>query len=189
VTWQPLMQEGQVVDTGQPWGHFQISREKKDVDKPQEDDKKGAAGAAQHAQAASPKGGDHHGGAKNAQAVQGIKGADGKTPMAMAGTDPNKDKQQQKPASNVEMGEGGKCYVIDEGTGEKQEIPENGELKATHPMKVTQLGTTGELKPGDRLFTYETPSPEEIEKAKKSKEQGQEDKMGAAAVQPPDMKK
>jgi hypothetical protein len=184
VTWQPLVKEGQVVDTDQPWGHFQISREKKDVDKQQGGDDKGA----QQAQGASPKAAQH-GGSKQAKGHDGPKGADGKTPAAMQGMDPSKEQQQKLPASNVEMGDGGKCYVIDEATGEKQEIPENGEVKATHPMKIASLGAGGELKPGDKLFTYENPSPEEIEKAKKSGSQGQEDKMGAAAVQPPDMKK
>ena len=191
VEWSPLMKEGQVVDTGQPWGHFKISREKKEVDADQGDDKKGNPGgpaqAASGAQGAPGAGGAH--GAAGSKAVQKNKdvaaiggqndipkGTDGKTPMVQAdqnGTagDKIKEKKDDK-MQNVQMETGGKVYIKDEGTGEKQEVPENGELKATHPMKIKNLGQTGELKPGDKLFTYENPSPEELEQAKKAKEQG-----------------
>jgi hypothetical protein len=169
VSWQPLMQPGQLVNEGEPFGHFQISREKKEVD-----DKKGPGEGGAPAQGAAPQGGmkgKKAGGAAALTLTRDIpKGSDGKTPMVQQGMNPGEQKKQEK---GVEAGEGGKLYITDQGTGERMEIPENGELKATHPMKIKSIGTVGELKPGDELFSYENPAPDELEKAKKSKEMGQ----------------
>jgi hypothetical protein len=171
VSWQPLMQPGQIVNEGEPFGHFQISREKKEVD-----DKKGPdeGGAPAQPQGAAPqqgaKGKKAQGSAAFTLSRDLPKGSDGKSPLVTQGSKPGEEKKQEK---GVEAGEGGKIYLTDQGTGEKMEIPENGDLKATHPMKIKSLGTVGEIKPGDELFAYENPSPDEVENSKKAKEHGQ----------------
>jgi hypothetical protein len=170
VSWQPLMQVGQVVDAGQPFGHFQISREKKEVD-----DKEGKG----QGQGAAPAQGAH--GAHGAHGAQGkkegenapagaVKGADGKTPV-MLNNQQNPD-EQKKPSKGVEADEGGKLYVIDQVSGERMEIPENGDLQTTHAMKIKSIGTVGELKDGDELFSYENATAQEIEDSKKAQQKG-----------------
>jgi len=160
VEWQPLVKEGDIVQEGQPWGHFTVTREKKDVENKK--DAGGNEGAAPQ-QAAQQN---------NAGAGKNVKNAaKAKEPKPVE--EPGKQGGQDKGAT-WKVGEGGKPSVIDQGTGEKMEIPDNGELKATHPMKITNIGKTGELKGGDELFTYQKPSQEELEQSKKAKEQGKE---------------
>ncbi len=185
VEWQPLVKEGDIVETGQPWGHFTVTREKKDVD-----NQKGAGGNEQGA--AAPQTAAKTGKTGGAAGIP--KGSDGKSPVKPKGANPLEDPKKQggdEKGATWNMGEGGKPCVIDKGTGEKMEIPDNGELKATHPMKITGMGKTGELKGGDELFTYEKPSDEEVEKNKKTREQGKEVKeTGEAQAQgDKDMKK
>jgi|GEM_PF-2054023 len=190
VEWQPLVKEGDTVDTGQPWGHFTVTREKKDVENKK--DAGGNDGAA--ANAAPPKA------AKTGKtgAASGLpKGQDGKTPLTTKGANPVEDpsrKSAEDKGATWNVGEGGKPCVIDQGTGEKMEIPDNGELKATHPMKITNIGKTGELKAGDELFSYKKPTDEEVEKNRKAKEQGKDIKeidetKNAQAQDEKDMKK
>ncbi|MDQ7821576.1 MAG: hypothetical protein RDV48_02140 [Candidatus Eremiobacteraeota bacterium] len=177
VSWSPLMKEGQVLDTGDAIGHFNISREKKQVD-----DKQAGGGAQapqqgsapQAAQPAAGKGAVGKGAKVGAMRVaEAPKGQDGKTPQMMKGANGPEDQGKEQPkGSGVENKGDGKLYVKDEGTGEMIEIPENGDIKATHPMKIMQLGKIGELNPGDLLFTYEFPKGDEVEKSKKAKEQG-----------------
>lgn len=149
VEWQPLVKEGDVVEQGQPWGHFKITKQEK-----KQDAEKGSPDAAK--QKVDGVTGASKKGAKAEQAAK---------PAAQpAAQQPGQDKQGAK--ASYKGAEGGKCYVVDQGTGEKVEIPENGEMKATRPMKIKSLGQSGELKQGDNLYTYDTPKPEELKKNK-----------------------
>ncbi len=184
VSWTPLMKEGQVLMTGDPVGHFVIDRQKKEVD-----DVKGAGGENQGAQpqGANPGGqaqpaGSHHGrvpGRGGEMKIAAMKvaqlprGQDGKTPQVVQGANGPEDPKDKQPKGNSPQGDGdGKLYIIDEGTGERIEIPENGDIKATHPMKIVQMGKVGELNGGDTLFWYEFPKGAEEDRTKKAKELG-----------------
>ncbi|MHC9541137.1 MAG: hypothetical protein AB9903_16670 [Vulcanimicrobiota bacterium] len=190
VEWQPMVKEGDTVETGQPWGHFTVTREKKDADNKKDAGGNDGAAAAQAAPQKASKNG------KNGAASGLLKGQDGKTPVTTKGANPLEDpakKGAEDKGATWKVGEGGKPCVIDQGTGEKMEIPDSGELKATHPMKITNIGKTGELKGGDELFTYQKPTDEEVEKSKKAREQGKDvkeiDETKAQAQGDNDMKK
>lgn len=208
VDWQPKMAEQQVVDAGESWGHFQITREVKEMEVPQDavEKKNGSPGipdkskaapqinnpiGAQAGKSAPPAGagpreqGGNQGTEKDKNQDQDDltikgkgdikdlpKGADGKTPMVKDGKNPLNDDGEKKEEKGIILGQGAKVYVLDTGTGEKQEIPEDGDLKATHPFKTVRFGKIGRLEDGDTLFWYEWPNQKELDDHKKAKEKG-----------------
>jgi hypothetical protein len=184
VSWTPLMKEGQVLMTGDPVGHFVIDRQKKEVD-----EIKGAGNEKQAAKSGdeNPRNQGHPSGSPlrgagsrggemkigSLKVAQLPRGQDGKTPQVVQGPNGPEDPKNQQPKGNAPQGgDDGKLYIIDEGTGEKIEIPENGDIKATHSMKIVQMGKVGELGEGDTLFWYEFPKGNEEERTKKAKELG-----------------
>lgn len=201
VEWQPLVKEGDIVETGEAWGKFNVKREKKQPDGENGDNAKGNSEKSAGANAQGSNKGNGFpmpamsSGDNGKQLGKSIgaagkidrpKGVDGKTPMVAAGTKPGEDSKKEMKASggqSYQMGDKGKILITDTGTGEKMEVPENGgDMKATHPMKIKNIGSTGELKPGDTLFSYENPSSEDKEKKKQEKEGNNKIKeMGAAA--------
>lgn len=140
VDWTPLVQNGQKVEVGQPWGNFRISRNKPDGD----NKKQQVAENEKNAIVETPDGKDPKALKETRLQKLEIKGGE------------NADKGKGAGGSmSWSIGEDGKVFITDTGTGSRIEVPENGSIKAERPMQIKQVGNGGKLKGGETLFTYQ----------------------------------
>ncbi len=140
VDWQPLVNENTVIEAGEAWGTIQVRREKKlfsaveDISTAQDKGSTPSAGGGDSVLCP----------AANCPAGEQLASrGDRRLPTGSGG------------ALSWKLGSDGKPYTEDSLTGERMEIPDHGEIKASHRMILKHYGKTGEIQRGDMLAWYE----------------------------------